>query len=231
MRSLPSSVTVRVDAGIVEVTARRLRRSVSDRTVVDPRLEPGSALRQALETSPVLGSGRRTRLRVHLETERVVFRPDTNLGDERCVRPNLPADLLDGLEIALRRRRCRGPATLELGPLARAEATRPNWSGSPSEAVRLIVDRSNAAVSVMVLAETGLIWARAVPATDLDSAVPLLIARGRAFLSDRSRLIGWGLQDVALCPTPDETACNRKSFAELIGREFNTLPRFDEVSA
>ena len=226
--SLPVA-TVRLDVGVVDVTARRLLRVHGQRIAVEPETTPDVALAHTLRSSSLLRPGRAVTTRVLLETPQVVYGAVDSGG--RSHRPNatVPTALRDGLIRAVARRRVRGPATLELAPLARAQEARDSFGDLEHNGLGVIVDRSNAAVSILVVGLSGLVWARSVPADDPGLAARLLIDRARGLLGSRVELRWWRLHDVA--SDEDERTASRaaREFSAAAAAELDGVPMLQVV--
>jgi hypothetical protein len=210
MRNQRSLATVRVDDGLVDVDAARFLRSGTERTTVPRGTPPEDALHQVLQSSTLLRTGRHLRMRVLIETPRTIFATDPTRSARPAARAVVPDDLLAGLERAIVRRRTRGPASLELGPLARAERAWPDVVRLDPSGVGAIVDRSDAAVTVLLIGASGLLWGRSAPAREPALAVRLLLDRARGQLAVGSEVRWWRLHDVA----SDEASDVRRARSE-----------------
>jgi len=222
--------TVRVDRDAVDVTARRRFRTATQHMPIEPGRAAHTALAHVLAASPLLPAGRHVRLRVVLETPRTIFAQAASDGADDRVRPVLPPDLLDDVEAAIARRRVRGPATLELGPLVRADALGDASLRPASDDFGAIVDRSDAAVTVLLIGATGLAWGRAAPVDDPALAARLLIDRARSQLPHANALRWWRLHDVASSDGAD-AARRAHEFEAAVASEFEGTPMFGEVAA
>jgi len=176
IRAHGSSAIVRVDMGTVDISARRRLRERHERIVVDPDRGPVESLTHALATSQLLRPGRSLRTRVLLETARVIYGAGGMRRGPACTAA-LPSDLRAALQRAVDRRRVRGGATLEIAPLARAAAAHATCADAEADMRAIVVDRSHAAVTVLLLGASGLHWARSVPSDDPAVAVRLLVDR------------------------------------------------------
>jgi len=221
--------SVRIDAGVTEIVAERWSRRREHHVWAPDGAGPEDALMTALEMTRFLRPGRFTKLRVILESSTVSYCPSDHVPtlsrsfpDAVATRPaRLPAPLLERLASVIAHRRVRGPATLEIGALVRADESlrdAPSRTSVPTQAhapFELVVDRSNAAVSVLVLGSHGLVWARSVPATDPCAALPILVRRARTDVGHGSRVRSWRLHDVARDPDGIVTARRRSEFEDL----------------
>jgi len=223
-----SLATVRVDDGVAEVHAARFLRSVTQRTSVPRGTPPETALRQVLESSALLRTGRNVRMRVLVETPRTIFTIDPTRSARPTARAVVPDDLLAGLERAIVRRRTRGPASLELGPLVRAERAGPDVARLDPNGVGVIVDRSDAAVTVLLIAASGLLWGRSAPAREPALAARLLLDRARGQLAVGSEVRWWRLHDVASDDASDDRRI-RSEFSAAASSELEGTPLRVEV--
>jgi len=246
MTSSRSIATVRLDVGIVDITAPRALRTASERLHVAPGTQPGAALADALARSRLLRPGRVRHTRVLLETSRVLFAAETGVvagavaeGGARCgltlARPLiavLPQDLQTALLGVLEHRRVSGPATVELGPLARAAAGLSPMDGTAAgTAAGLVIDRSNAAVTVLLLGKEGVLWGRSVPATDPLLAARLLIDRAQSLLPPAIGLRWWRISDVASHDDPRRVQRDAREFEAAAAAELEGVPLRHTVRA
>ncbi len=222
---------MRVDRGVIDIDARRSLRSRAERIDVAEDCPADVALARALATSPLLRPGRSTHTRVLLETSSVVYTLQASGDGGGKVAAMLPEDLHAEFVIAVARRRVRGPATLELGPLARAETVRASFGALASGQVGVIADRSNAAVTVLVVGAAGLLWARSVPAGDAALAVRLLIDRACGMLALCERPRWWRLHDVAVHEDERSTLRHASEFAAATASELDGVPLVPPVLA
>jgi len=221
---------VRLDAGLVEIRTRWSRRERSERILVPPQMHPDVALTGALRRSRLLRPGRNFRTRILLETPHVIHVEEPGAGRDVVTRCVLPAELQDRLLAAAAHRRVRGPATLGLGPLARADAACHEVGigmQAPDE-VGVIIDRSNAAVTILLLSVAGLLWARSVPSDDPAIAVALLAARARDVLARDRRILWWRLHDVASCEDAAAAGLLIHEVESTVASVFGAVQRFAE---
>jgi hypothetical protein len=222
--------TVRVDRDAVDVTARRRFRTATERIPIAPGRAAHDSLAHVLATSPLLPGGRNVRLRVVLETPRTIFAEGGGGDADHRVRPVLPSDLLDAVEAAIARRRVRGRATLELGPLVRADVLVGACLRSSFDGLGAVVDRSDAAVTVLLIGPTGLAWGRAAPVDDPVLAARLLIDRARSQVPNADALRWWCLHDVASSEGAD-AARRAREFEAAVASELEGTPLLGEVTA
>jgi hypothetical protein len=218
----PQRASVRIDDDVIDIRARRFLRTVTRRRAIAPGTAPQEALLEILATSSLLRSGRHLRLQVVLESARATFVSEPTAGTRPRVRVELPGQLLAGLEGAVARRRVRGPATLELGPLARADRAIA-LDADAADGTGAIVDRSGAAVTVLLVGPTGLLWGRTAPADDPELAARLLIDRARSQLPTDGGLRWWGLHDVAGGDGLIDRR-RRNEFAAAVAHELEDIP-------
>jgi hypothetical protein len=236
MSSARSSATVRLDLGVVDVAVRRSLRTRTERIALEPGTAPQAALASVLATSALLRPGSSLTLRVILETSRVVYVPARDsaprvaagLRETAGCGVELTAELREGLARALGRRWVNGPATLELGPLVRADVARAARPLS-TDGRGVVVDRSDAAVTVLVIGASGLVWARSVPAADPGLAVRLLIDRARGLLGPGGRLSWWGLSDVASQGDAAAQRRHAREFEAAAAAELDGVPSLQEA--
>jgi hypothetical protein len=222
--------TVRVDRDAVDVTARRRFRTATERIPIAPGRAVHDSLVHVLTTSPLLPAGRHVRLRVVLETPRAIFAQGVSDDSDDRARPVLPSDVLDVVEAAITRRRVRGPATLELGPLVRADVLGDASLRPALDGFGAVVDRSDAAVTVLLIGPTGLAWGRAAPVDDPVLAARLLTDRARSQLPYPNALRWWRLHDVASSEGAG-AARRAREFEAAVASEFEGTPLFPEVTA
>lgn len=194
MISVRTVATIRIDADLVEVTIERSPWRARTVVLPGPRSAPEVALAEALLGTRSLRGGSSVRLRVVIETPNVVYSATHAEGDDVTVK--LHADLLAALERVIGRRRTRGPATLELGPLVRAHRALACADRS-SQGTGVIVDRSRSAVTVLVLDRGIPRWARSAPAERPIPALIALLERAAVEALAGGRIDWWALDDVA----------------------------------
>jgi len=231
MSASGARATVRVDRGVVEIAAQRGIRSRGERIDVPVDAAPDRALAHAFATSKLLRAGRSARTRVLVETARVVYAPDANRREGRSGSATIEEEIGEGLVRAVSLRRIRGPATLELGPLSRAEAARATFGDLSRGGMGVIADRSNAAVTVLVVGPSRIVWARSVPPDDAALAVRLLVHRAFGMLHLRERPRWWRLHDVATSADPRAALRDASEFAAAAASELDGVPLDTQVLA
>jgi len=223
--------TVRIDRGAVHVSARRWVHPRSERHAVSIDASPGEALQHAFAASSLLRPGRALRTLVLLESPQVTFSPTSGPSAEKAWSITLPSGVREGLLAALGRRHVRGPATLEFGPLARADASLAFHPNLPVDDVGIVVDRSSAAVTVLVISSFGLAWARSVPAEDPALAARLLIDRACGLIPRGASIRWWRLHDVATTDDARSGQRQRREFEAAAAVELEGVPLLQEVGA
>lgn len=201
MRAVPRQAFIRIDADAVEVRGRRSTRVRSERHPVLEGEDPLDVLEDVLQTSPLLGPGRRCELGILLESPRILYRTHDGAGDDPGAGPEMqavmPELMLEALEPILARRRMHGDAWFMPGPVERAFRTIRRQVDADSGGRGLIVDRSSAAVTVL-LVDGGLVrWARGAPAEDPTETAAILIRRAIGPVDPQFGLDWWHLEDVA----------------------------------
>lgn len=194
MRSPSTVATIRIDADLVELTVERSPWRARNAILPSPRSAPEVALEEVLRGTRSLRGGSRVHLRVVIETPNVIYSATCAEGEELTVK--LHPDLLAALEEVIGSRRTRGPATLELGPLARADRVLADVRPGSARTCA-IVDRSRSAVTVLVLDRGVLRWARSAPAERPLQALGALIERADAEFLRGERIDRWLIEDVA----------------------------------
>ncbi len=222
---------IRVDRGVIEVDVRRSLRSRNERREVGTGVAPDAALAQVFATSKLLRAGRAARTRVIIETSQVVYVAKPRGIGAHSGAAVLSDELGEGLVRAIACRRIRGPATLELGPLARVDEVRTSFGDLRAGGVGVVIDRSNAAVTVLVIGESGVLWARSVPSEDACLAVRLLINRAFGMLHITQRARWWRLHDVASHADPRAMLRDASEFAAATASELDGVPLATQVLA
>jgi hypothetical protein len=189
------AVTIRVDRGLVELRSPR-GRSEGLRSVwsTDDRDGP-TALADVLARAREVGAGRTRDLRVVIETARVVFGERRGAADHVGVSVN--EDVVGRYERVLRRRRAHGSARLHLGPILRLTSLRPDVPGAEEASSTVVVDRSIAAITLLVIDGGGIRWGRAAPAEDPEAALSALAEAARRTLGSDLGVARRVLVDVA----------------------------------
>lgn len=208
-------VTMRIDRDAVEVFGSFLGRSRKECTPVPVGADVFEVAETVLGTSSLLRPGRECQLDIVVESERTVYRTVDGAEGEaqpmpgRRIEVDLPDGLVDVLVPVLSRRRVHGPTSLIAGPIERTLRTMEARIDHGKVGRGLIIDRSSAAVTVVLVDEARIPWARGGPAQDPLRAVELLVGRAAALASCRSRLDWWHLEDVAVLS--DERARHREA--------------------
>lgn len=207
------SVTVRLDRDCVEVSGTVLGASRHVRTEIPNGSDPYEALETVLQTSRLLRPGRACRLDIDIESARIVYRSpewhDGALGvtGGPGVEVEFPDGLLDVLVPILGRRRVHGTAGVRPGPAARAIRTMRARIEQGATGRGLIIDRSSAAITVLIVDPADIPWARGGPADDPIRAVELLVDRAAGIIAGRSGIDWWHLADVA---SPQDVVSRRR---------------------
>jgi len=206
-------VTLRIDLDKVEVTGWTFGRHRQELTPVPEGGDPFEVVETVLATSPLLRPGRACDLSILVESERTVYRTIDGAEGEaqpmpgRRIEVELPDGLIDVLVPVLARRRVHGPTSLIAGPIERALRTMEARVDDRAIGRGLIIDRSSAAVTVLLVDQAQIPWARGGPARDAVQALELLVGRAAGLASGRSRLDWWHLEDVA---TPADERTRRR---------------------
>lgn len=207
------TVTVRLDHDCVEVTGTVFGASRHERIAIPDGSDPYETLETVLQTSRLLRPGRACRLDVEIESPRIVYRtpetPDGTLGAAGGpgIEVEFPDGLLDVLVPILARRRVHGTAGVRPGPGARAIRLMRAHNEQGVTGRGLIIDRSSAAVTVLIVDPGAIPWARGGPADHPIRAVELLVDRAASMIAGRSRIDWWHLEDVA---SPDDLRAKRR---------------------
>jgi hypothetical protein len=224
MRPGPRSVTVRIDRDVIDVTGVRAGREQRERHPVASGTEAVEVLQHTLQTSGLLRPGRSCHLRVLLESDRTVY---TTTGDDGSAVPlggglgvAVAADLIDRFERVIRQRRVLGPATLEVGPLARF-AQKVSALPAPGRAARdrtLFIDRSAAAITVALFDQSRAIWIRGAPSDDPRRAVASLLHGAATDEPEHFPPDRWFLDDLTLLADHTESEQPARWFEEICTR-------------
>ena len=207
------TVNVRLDRDCVEVSGIVLGASRHERTAIPDGSDPYEALETVLQKSRLLRAGRACRLDIDVESARMVYRtsepPDGGLGagGGPGIDVEFPDGLLDVLVPILGRRRVHGTVGVRPGPAARAIRMMRARIEQGATGRGLIIDRSSAAITVLVLDPADIPWARGGPADDPILAVELLVDRAAGMIAGRSRIDWWHLADVA---SPEDVLTRRR---------------------
>lgn len=196
-------VSLRLDRDCVEVTGTSLGRPLHERTSISDGSDAFETVENVLRASRLLRPGRACKLDVVVESPRTVYRTvegavgPTRSESERHIEVELPDGLIDVLVPILARRRVHGPTRVIPGPVARAIRTMRSRIDGGAVGCGLIIDRSSAAVTILIVEPAEIPWARGGPADDPTRAVELLVDRAASLIAGRSRLDWWHLEDVA----------------------------------
>jgi len=208
-------VTLRLDRDCVEVVGSVLGQPREERTVVADDADPFEILERVLRTSPLLRPGRACHLDVIVESERTLYRTVVREEGEpppyagRGMDVDLPDGLIDVLVPVLARRRVHGPTALIAGPIERTLRTMEARIDRGTMGRGLIIDRSSAAVTALIVDRARIPWARGGPAEEPIRAVELLVARAANIGAGNATLDWWHLEDVAAAD--DERARRREA--------------------
>jgi len=229
------SATLRVDRDRIEVVAPGARASHRGYWSVPDGSDAVDVLRDVLRTSPSLRPGRACRLRVIVESARATYtiqRSEDGAGavlDRVAV--SIPADLLVRLETAVARRRVHGPATLEVGPLARVADRARSGSVMPDGPLGhgIIIDRSTAAVTVLVLVGASVSWVRGAPGDDDERAMTALV-KAAVVQGDAARPDWWDLEDVVARRAHEDRRAADHRFEAACAQRLEGVPRLEGSS-
>jgi hypothetical protein len=219
MAGLTRTVELRLDSDVLEVRGGRVGRERIERFDIGAEDDPFATLEAALQSSPLLRPGRRCEVRLRVESSRTIYR--TVQGERECrssdgeIEVVLPDGLREVLEPILLRRRVHGSATLAAGPAGRALDTLRARARSGGIGRGFIVDRSAAAVTVMLIDGATIRWARGAPADDATEAAAALLRRAAEVVNGAYGLHFWHLDDVA---APIDDRQRRRESRELEAR-------------
>lgn len=194
-------VLVRVDTDVVEVRGRRWGRRAEEQHPVGPGGTSADVLERTLRRSRLLAPGRRCELGVLLESPMIRYRdvrPGPDAPAAGTIPPvELPEAVREVLEPLIARRRVHGPAWFAPGPAHRAIATIRARAAAGAIGRGVIVDRSSAAVTVLVVDSVRVAWARGGPGDAPAAVASLLLERAAETVEPHRRLEWWHLEDVA----------------------------------
>lgn len=212
------SVAVRVDVDAIEVSGRRLGRPTCERWDVSAGAEPFGVLENAVSASRLLRPGRPCALGVHVESSRTRYLTG-EAGADDGPGAGLDVVLADGtrdvLAAILRRRRVHGRAWFGAAPAIRALDLLKARARAGPIARGLIVDRSTAAVTVLLVDGGSIRWARGAPADDAPEVAGILLRRAGEVVNGAYGLHWWHLEDVA---APDDERRRRREQREFEAR-------------
>lgn len=219
MRAGGRTVRIRIDRDVVEVDGRRLGRTRSERWEVAETAEPFGVLESAVRASPLLRPGRACEIGISIESPRTLYRTVQGTGESRAEDGRfdvvLPDGVCDVLEPILARRRVHGRAWFAPGPAKRAVATIRARAAVGSIGRGLIVDRSSAAVTVLLIDGPTIRWARGASPGDAPDTAAVLLRRAGEVVNGAYGLNFWHLEDVA---RPADEARRRREQREFEAR-------------
>lgn len=224
-------VSLRLDRDRVEVTGTSLGRPRQERTSIPDGSDPYEAVETVLRTSRLLRPGRACKLDVVVESARTVYRTvgeavGTSWSeDSRHIEVVLPDGLVDVLIPILARRRVHGSTGVIPGPVVRALRTMRSRLEAGTPGRGLIIDRSSAAVTVLIAGPAEIPWARGGPADDPVLSVELLVERAAGPISAGPRLDWWHLEDVARAGDGPDREREAKGFEAACHALVGHLPR------
>jgi hypothetical protein len=208
VRSPTRRVRVRIDDDVIEVDASRRSRSAKERHEVAEGEDRFDVLDRTIRSSRLLRPGRRCEFGVLVESPRILY-PVTEDGpgvEDGRVKVVLPEMVRDVLEPIVARRRVHGPAWFAAGPALRAVDTIERRAAVGPIGRGIIVDRSSAAVTVLLVDAARIRWARGAPADDPADVAAVLLRRLGEVISGRYGIHWWHLEDVAR-PSDERRGC------------------------
>jgi len=216
MARVTRKVLIRLDRDAVEVSGLRRRTPVQERYDVEHGGDPYAVLESALATSRLLRPGRPCEVGIHFESPHTLYHPPSGDGDDPsandAVTVIMPEVVREVLEPILARRRVHGGAWFAAGPAHRAYSTLKDRLSAGVMGRGFIVDRSSAAVTVLLVEDAVIRWARGVPGDDPVEAASVLLRRAAEVVNGAYGLHWWHLEDVA------SPSCERRRRRE--AREF-----------
>lgn len=219
MVRLNRKVTIRLDRDAVEILGQRLRSPATERYSVEQGSDPFTVLEAALGSSRLLRPGRACEIGVHIESASTLYRTVQGEREHRSedgtLQVVLPEVVRDVLEPVLARRRVHGRAWFAAGPAARAAETMRARNRSGGIGRGFIIDRSAAAVTVLLIDGATVRWARGAPADEPTEAAAHLLRRAGEVVNGAYGLHFWHLEDVA---SPDDDRRRRREARELEAR-------------
>lgn len=219
MVRLSRKVIIRVDRDAVEVRGERLRGPLTERYSVDRGGDPYAVLESALASSRLLRPGRACEIGIHLESASTRYRTVQGEAEHRSEDAGfhvvLPEVVREVLEPVLARRRVHGRAWFAAGPAVRAVETMRARNLAGGIGRGFIIDRSSAAVTVLLVDGATVRWARGAPADDPTDAAAHLLRRAGEVVNGAYGLHFWHLEDVA---SPDDERRRRREARELEAR-------------
>lgn len=195
----PRKVLIRVDRDAVEVSGTRLGRPSVERWDVADGAEPYGVVEHALSSSRLLRPGRPCEIGIHVESSRTRYVTSESMDADAddVFEVVLPEVVREVLEPILARRRVHGAAWFASGPAWRAFASLKERLALGGIGRGLIVDRSSAAVTVLLVDDASVRWARGAAADEAPEVAALLLRRAAEVVAGASGLHWWHLTDVA----------------------------------
>lgn len=229
------SVDIRIDRDAVEVVGRRRGAPAHERWDVPADAEPYGVLEAALASSPLLRPGRRCEVGVHVESPFTRYLTGEDVDGSTTDGPRLDVLLADGtrdvLAAVLGRRRVHGRAWFGAGPAVRAvDMLRVRAAAGPIGR-GLVVDRSSAAVTVLLVDGPTIRWARGAAADDPPEVASLLLRRAGEVVNGAYGLHWWHLEDVAAPPDDRRRRREQREFEARCHALVGFLPRSTELRA
>lgn len=219
MVRLRRKVIIRVDSDAVEVRGQRMSGPALERYGVEQDADPFEALETALRSSRLLRPGRPCEIGLHLESAATRYRTVQGEGEHRSedgtFQVVLPEVVREVLEPVLARRRVHGRAWFAAGPAARAVETMQARNRAGGIGRGFIIDRSSAAVTVLLIDGATVRWARGAPADHPTEAAAHLLRRAGEVVNGAYGLHFWRLEDVA---SPDDERRRRREAREVEAR-------------
>lgn len=212
-------VMIRVDSDAIEVSGHRMRRPVTERHGVQDSEDRFDVLEAVLATSPLLRPGRRCDVGVIVESPHILYRTIDGEGDAHAgdgeLEVVMPAFVRDVLDPILARRRVHGTAWFAGGPARRALLTLRARAATGSIGRGFIIDRSSAAVTVLLVDGPDIRWARGAPADEPADVAAHLLRRAAEVVNGAYGLHWWHIEDVS---SPEDVRTRRRESRELEAR-------------
>jgi hypothetical protein len=192
-------VRIRVDSDLVEVDGRRRGRQAKEFSSVAEGEDRFEILDRVIRTSPLLRPGRACEFGVVIESPDIHYPVENGgpHGDDGKVRVVLPEIVGEVLEPIVARRRVHGDAWFAAGPALRAVDTVERRAQAGPIGRGIIVDRSSAALTVLLIDSARIRWARGAPAGDPSETAAILLRRLGEVIGGRYGIHWWHLEDVA----------------------------------
>ena len=217
MRARSRRVHVRIDEDVIEVSGHHHGRGAQELHRVVDGEDRFDVLDRTIRSSRLLRPGRACDLGVLVESSQILY-PVT---DDECGSENgrvtavLPAMVGEVLEPIVARRRVHGAAWFAAGPVLRAVDTLERRSGAHPGGRGIIVDRSSAAVTVLLVDATRIRWARGAPPGEPADVAAVLLRRLGEVIGGRYGINWWHLEDVA---RPSDERRGRREYRGLEAR-------------